>query len=207
MLKKVVFLILFLSVSCVYSQFSNVPDLVDYANKSVVKISTDYGLGSGVVISSRGYILTNFHVVENAYNYQSEIFVHTFDKDILQAKIIDFDDDFDLCLLKVIDNFDSYPLSIVSVDSIKVGEDVVAIGNPFGVSDFVTKGIISKYNTPYVFTSASINPGNSGGALLNMKGELVGITTMQRTDAQNFNIAVCPRTINYFLKKNNIRNE
>lgn len=207
MLKKIIIFIFILNYITAYSQFKNVPDLVDYANRSVVKIFNDYGLGSGVVISSKGYIITNFHVVEEAFYNQADIYIQSYDKEIIEVKIIDYDDDFDLCLLKALSYFDCIPLSIVEPEKVKVGEDVIAIGNPFGVSDFVTKGIISKFNTPYIFTSASINPGNSGGALLNMNGELVGITTMQRRDAQNFNFAICPRTINYFLKKNRIKNE
>lgn len=203
----IVVIALFSNICILKSQFNNVPELVDYAARSVVLITTDYSTGSGVVISSKGYIVTNYHVIEEAYLMNSIIKITTSDKSEFNAKVVSIDEDFDLCLLNINSTFNYDPLYLAHPDSLKAGEDVVSIGNPFGVSDFITKGIISKFNTPYVFTSASINPGNSGGALLNMKGELVGITTMQLTDAQNFNIAICTRTVNFFLNKNHITNE
>ncbi len=110
----------------------------------------------------------------------------------------------DIALIKTDPIETELPAIIVHPDSLKIGEDVICIGSPFGLQNYVTKGIISKYVTPYVFTSASINPGNSGGALINMNGELVGIPTMTLRESQNLNFAICPRTIRYFLEKNRI---
>lgn len=206
-MKAIVFysvIIVFLT-SFVNGQQNDVPALISRNISSVVLVQTDSAQGSGVIISTDGYILTNHHVIEDALTSGGSITVKTHNKDEYYAQIIDYDEDLDICLLKTEQLENSSDFQIANPDSIKVGEDVVCIGNPFGYSEYVTKGIISKYNTPYVFTSASINPGNSGGALINMIGELVGIPTMVLEDAQNFNIALCPRTIIYFLNKNKIK--
>ncbi|MCE5304300.1 MAG: trypsin-like peptidase domain-containing protein [Chloroherpetonaceae bacterium] len=197
--------LLLLSISFSISEQYDVPGLIEHVIPSVVLIQTGSSIGSGVIISVDGYILTNYHVVQDANLSHTQINISTHNKDVYSAYIISFDDDLDLCLLKTSYLENEVEIPIAYPDSIKVGEDVICIGNPFGVSEYVTKGIISKYNTPYIFTTASINPGNSGGAMINMKGELVGIPTMVLENAQNFNIALCPRTIRYFLSKNHIK--
>ncbi len=203
---KAILLFLSLIFLClnVQAQGTDIPTLIESNLSSVVLVQTDSALGSGVIISVNGYILTNYHVVQNAVEQNSSITITTHNKDLYYAELIDFDEDLDVCLLKTpfLENSTDFP--VANPDSIKVGEDVVCIGNPFGILEYVTKGIISKYTTPYIFTAASINPGNSGGALINLKGELVGIPSMQLEDSQNFNIALCPRTIIYFLNKNKI---
>jgi serine protease Do len=138
-------------------------------------------LGTGVIIDKEGYILTNNHVVEMA----DEIKVKLADEKEFLAKIIGRDQKTDLALIKIDSDKPLSPLPLGDSDSLEVGEWVVAIGNPFGLGNTVTAGIVSaKYRQigqssydNYIQTDASINPGNSGGPLLNTSGEVVGINT------------------------------
>ena len=139
------------------------------------------GLGSGVIVSNSGYILTNNHVVDGA----DEIEVVLNDSRHATAKVIGTDPDSDLAVLKI--SLDRLPTIVLgNSDSIQVGDQVLAIGNPFGVGQTVTSGIISALgrnrlgiNTfeNFIQTDAAINPGNSGGALVDTNGNLLGINT------------------------------
>ena len=139
------------------------------------------GLGSGVIVSASGYILTNNHVVENA----DEIEVILNDNRRARAKVIGTDPDTDLAVLKI--ELDRLPVIVLgNSDSLQVGDQVLAIGNPFGVGQTVTGGIVSALgrnqlgiNTfeNFIQTDAAINPGNSGGALVDINGNLLGINT------------------------------
>ncbi len=139
-------------------------------------------LGSGVVVDARnGYVLTNHHVIENA----DEVSVTLADGRTLKAEFIGSDPDTDVALMRIpADGLTAIPLA--SGGQLDVGDFVVAVGNPFGVGQTVTSGIVSavgRSNVPgagyqnFIQTDASINPGNSGGALVNLRGELVGINT------------------------------
>ena len=139
------------------------------------------GLGSGVIVSQSGYILTNNHVVEGA----DDIEVVLNDSRHTKAKVIGTDPDSDLAVLKI--GLDKLPTIVLgNSDSIQVGDQVLAIGNPFGVGQTVTSGIVSALgrnqlgiNTfeNFIQTDAAINPGNSGGALVDTNGNLLGINT------------------------------
>ena len=139
------------------------------------------GLGSGVIVSSSGYILTNNHVVEGA----DEIEVVLNDTRKTRAKVIGTDPDTDLAILKI--DLDKLPVIVLgNSDDLQVGDPVLAIGNPFGVGQTVTGGIVSALgrnqlgiNTfeNFIQTDAAINPGNSGGALVDVNGNLLGINT------------------------------
>jgi Do/DeqQ family serine protease len=139
------------------------------------------GLGSGVIISADGFILTNNHVVEGA----SEIEVVLNDSRRARAKVIGTDPETDLAILKVA--LDRLPvITLGNSDALQVGDQVLAIGNPFGVGQTVTGGIVSALgrnqlgiNTfeNFIQTDAAINPGNSGGALVDVNGNLMGINT------------------------------
>ena len=139
------------------------------------------GLGSGVIISASGYILTNNHVVEGA----DEIEVILNDSRKAKAKVIGTDPDTDLAILKI--DLDKLPVIVLgNSDALLVGDPVLAIGNPFGVGQTVTGGIVSALgrnklgiNTfeNFIQTDAAINPGNSGGALVDVNGHLMGINT------------------------------
>jgi serine protease DegQ len=139
------------------------------------------GLGSGVIVSPNGYVLTNNHVVEGA----DEIEVTLNDGRKAKAKIIGTDPETDLALLKI--DLDKLPVIVLgSVESMQVGDQVLAIGNPFGLGQTVSAGIVSALgrnqlgiNTfeNFIQTDAAINPGNSGGALVDVNGNLLGINT------------------------------
>ncbi len=138
-------------------------------------------LGSGVIVSAQGYLLTNNHVIEGA----DEIQVALNDGRSASALVVGSDPETDLALLKA--DFDSVPhITFTQADNLRVGDVVLAIGNPFGVGQTVTQGIISATGRTqlgistfenFIQTDAAINPGNSGGALINAHGQLVGINT------------------------------
>lgn len=141
----------------------------------------EQSLGSGVIVSEDGYIVTNYHVVEQS----DDIKVILFDKRSFRAKIIGADPKTDISIIKI----DAKGLPVIpwgDNERIEVGEFVLAIGNPFGLSHTVTMGIISAVGRAdvgiadyedFIQTDAAINPGNSGGPLVNIKGELIGINT------------------------------
>lgn len=153
-----------------------------------------HSLGSGFVIDAEGHIVTNAHVIDGA----DEINVTLSDGESLPAKVIGADKKLDLALLKV-DAADSLPITrLGDSDKLQVGEWVMAIGNPFGLEQTVTAGIVSAKGRvigagPYddfIQTDASINPGNSGGPLFNTAGEVVGINTAIIARAQGIGFAI-----------------
>ena len=157
---------------------------------------TERSLGSGVVIRPDGYILTNEHVVLQSGKIQIQLA----NEQKLDARLVGADSDSDLAVLKV-DDAKSLPhLPLGTSEDLLIGETVIAIGNPFGLSHTVTTGVVSAVNrslntgerTYYDFiqTDASINPGNSGGPLLNIKGELIGINTAIYGKAQGIGFAI-----------------
>ncbi|MDH5501322.1 MAG: trypsin-like peptidase domain-containing protein, partial [Gammaproteobacteria bacterium] len=138
--------------------------------------------GSGVIVdASNGYILTNHHVVENAAKIQ----ISLLNEQTLDAEIVGSDAATDIAVIKV-DPKNLVELPIGDSNDVEVGDFVIAIGNPFGLGHTVTSGIVSALGRTgisrngyedFIQTDASINPGNSGGALVNMRGELVGINS------------------------------
>jgi S1-C subfamily serine protease len=178
------------------SSFSKSLSLIEIFEKSepgVVRVNVQRGeseevtggVGSGFVFDKKGHIITNAHVVKEA----SKVVVTFLDGRSYNAEIIGTDEYTDIAIIKV--NADLsllQPLSIGDSSNLKVGEQIAAIGNPFGLSGSMTSGIVSQlgrllpsgsgYSIPDVIqTDAAINPGNSGGPLLNMRGEIVGINT------------------------------
>ena len=152
------------------------------------------GAGSGVIISKDGYILTNNHVVEGA----KEVTVTLANQQEYKAQVVGCDPKTDLAVLKV-KSAESFPaVTMGDSDQLKVGDWVVAIGNPFGLNNTVTSGIVSAKGRvigagPYddfIQTDASINPGNSGGPLINLEGELVGINTAIIADGKGIGFAI-----------------
>jgi serine protease Do len=152
-------------------------------------------LGSGVVINADGYILTNAHVVARA----DKVHVLVASGDEFEARIIGSDTDLDLAVLKIDAPAALPTIPVGRSDNLLIGEDVIAIGNPFGLSHTVTRGVISavsrsvtiKGNTyeNFIQTDAAINPGNSGGPLLNVHGDLVGINTAILGSAEGIGFA------------------
>jgi serine protease Do len=173
-------------------------------------------LGSGVILSSDGYIVTNNHVVENS----SQITVTLpNEKKEYKATLIGSDKDSDLAVIKI-DKSDLTPIEIGSSKNLKVGDVVFAVGNPFGVGETVTQGIVSALNKNsvginqyenFIQTDASINPGNSGGALVDSRGVLVGINSaiLSRSGGNNgigFAIpsAMVKRVVNSLVTKGKV---
>ena len=168
-------------------------EIFERSEASVVQVNvrTDDGetdlsnMGSGFVYSDDGYIITNNHVVDSA----GKVTITFLDGESYIADVIGTDADLDLAVLKIKpESTYLHPLIIGDSSKLKVGEQIAAIGNPFGLSGSMTAGIVSQigrllpqdsgYSIPDVIqTDAAINPGNSGGPLLNMKGEVVGINT------------------------------
>jgi serine protease Do len=150
-------------------------------------------LGSGFIISSDGYILTNNHVVDKARGIK----VALADGRVFEAKLVGKSPDIDIALIKI-DVTGLPSAALGDSDAAEVGDTVVAIGNPFGLSHTVTSGIISAKGRvigigPYdnlIQTDAAINPGNSGGPLFNISGEVVGINTVIIASGQNLGFAI-----------------
>lgn len=154
-------------------------------------------LGSGFIISKDGFIVTNNHVIEGADQVKATFQVNETEK-TYDAQVIGTDPETDLALLKIEADIDLPTLSFGNSDEIRVGDWVVAIGNPFGLNHTVTAGIISAKGRiigagPYdnfIQTDASINPGNSGGPLINMQGEVIGINTAIVAAGQGIGFAI-----------------
>ncbi len=188
---------------------SSLPDLTFAANKSInavvhvkntsiVKDSDSWalqffygdesrkkvGTGSGVIISPDGYIITNYHVIENS----TEVIVTTNDNREYEAEIIGFDEVTDIAVLKIDTDSNLEYIFFGDSDSTLIGEWVLAVGNPYNLNSTVTAGIISsksrdlnefdQKNQSFIQTDAAVNFGNSGGALVNIQGELIGINTL-----------------------------
>jgi serine protease Do len=157
------------------------------------------GAGSGVIISKDGYVLTNNHVIEGA----KEVTVTLADHQEYKARIVGRDPKTDLAVLKI-EGKGTFPAATLGdSDNLQVGDWVIAIGNPFGLNNTVTSGIVSAKGRvigagPYdnfIQTDASINPGNSGGPLFNMKGEVVGINTAIISQGQGIGFAIPVNTV------------
>ena len=166
--------------------------IIQDAVKSVVTVATPNSLGSGFVIGDGTYVVTNYHVIENNLE---EITVRTYQRDLLIAELLGFDEERDVALLKIADN---YPvLELADSDKLQPGNKVIAIGNPLGLSFTVTDGIVSAVHREgpngleeYIQIDVSLNLGNSGGPLLNTAGEVVGINNFKIGNAESLGFAL-----------------
>lgn len=171
------------------------PFLGDQLQQQQPRQRKEQSLGTGFIISADGYILTNNHVVQGA----DEVVVKLSDDRELKAEVKGQDQKLDLALLKISDEKKAFPaVELGDSDSVQVGEWVMAIGNPFGLSQTVTAGIVSAKGRvigsgPYddfIQTDASINPGNSGGPLFNSDGKVIGINTAIIANGQGIGFAI-----------------
>ena len=166
----------------------------------------DSSLGSGVIVRTDGHIVTNNHVIEDA----DTVLVGLDSGEILPATVIGRDQDFDLAVIRI-ESADSPAIKISSSEEVHVGDIALAIGNPFGIGQTVSQGIIgavrrvvvgeSTYDD-FMQTDAAINPGKSGGALVNTHGELIGINTMifsRGTGSQGIGFAIPSDVVQYVL--------
>ena len=188
-----IFVILFTVALSWYFISDNNNKLVSAADKSISSVVTissstqgnlsysnnKSGMGSGVIFSKEGYIVTNLHILNS-----KNINVQLNNGKNYPAKIIGIDKNADIAVLKISADENLNPINIANSDNLKIGDKVLAIGNPYGIGISVSNGIVSAtgrdYGNPYlqlIQTDAAINPGNSGGALINENGNLIGINS------------------------------
>jgi len=186
-------------ISMLKSSEGDFSGVIESSLKGVVSIASDNSLGSGFIIDSSGYIVTNAHVITNVNNVK----VGFYDGSVITAKVIGLDSKRDIVLLKV-DGSNYHALRLTNSDDAQIGEKVIAIGNPYGLSFTVTEGIISALNrvgpnglAEYIQTDVSLNPGNSGGPLIDTSGEVLGVN--------NFKVGTGD-SLGFALESNTIRN-
>ncbi|MFA5856252.1 MAG: trypsin-like peptidase domain-containing protein [Candidatus Pacearchaeota archaeon] len=159
---------------------SDFSGIIEHAVNSVVSVRTNVAQGTGFIISEDGYVITNAHVLSGA-KYAEAI---TSDKEVRKMSLVGYNLPYDIALLKI--NGDFQNLELDDSNEIRVGEKVIAIGNPLGLSFSVSEGIISGIHREgdneikaYIQTDASLNPGNSGGPLINTNGKVIGINNFK----------------------------
>lgn len=172
-----------------------------FGAQEMPQTQTQTGLGSGFIVSEDGYIVTNNHVIEGA----NQIKVTLSNNKTYSAKVIGADSELDLAVLKINPQGKLPTLTFGSSDGIRVGDWVIAIGNPYGLDHTVTVGVISAKGRPVSIenrkfrnllqTDASINPGNSGGPLINLNGQVVGVNTAVNASAQGIGFAIPSSTV------------
>ena len=200
----------FYSAPTRHAPIGSVRDLVNLIGEAVVQVRTPSGLGSGFIINAEGFLMTNFHVIEGETQISIEVY-HQNDgqlerKSYKQVRIIAINKFEDLALLRIEDK-DTPRFKYVamgSADGLSVGERVFAIGSPLGLERTVTEGILSTKTRQmqgelYLQTTAQINPGNSGGPLLNMSGEVIGVTNMKITFGEGLGFAIPVEAVRFFL--------
>jgi len=165
--------------------------IIEEAVKSVVTIKTDISQGTGFLISTDGYIVTNAHVIDGA----KAAGVFTYDGEQHQVSLIGYDNEMDIALLKIDGNYEK--LKLDNSNNVNVGEKVIAIGNPLGLQFSVSQGIVSAIhregtnNLPaYIQTDAALNPGNSGGPLINTDGKVIGINNFKIGNSESIGFAL-----------------
>ena len=203
------------------------PSVVNISTQAVVRVSDPFAVeferffaqqadqvakstsvGSGIIVDSHGLILTNYHVVQRASN----VMVRLLDGDQFPAVPIAYNVDNDLCLLQLAGDLSGQSLVAIAFalpDDLLLGETVVSVGNPFGLENSVSTGVLSARNRSYregevefddiLQTDAAINPGNSGGPLINLDGELIGMNVSIRKDAEGIGFAIPLRRIEAVL--------
>lgn len=178
-----------------------------------VNVTQKWGIGTGIILSDNGYILTNQHLAKNK---NSKVTVTLDDGDAVQGKVIWVEKNLDLAIIKI-EKENLTPASLGDSSNIKIGESVIAIGNPLGLEfqRSVTSGIVSGLNRSIMFeengnnifmedliqTDASINSGNSGGPLINSNGDVIGINTVKITTAEGIGFALPINVIKPILEK------
>lgn len=165
--------------------------IIDDSVRSVVTIRTDKSQGTGFIISNEGYIVTNYHVVQNA----NTAIIITSDNKNHAVTLVGYDSELDIALLKISENYPE--LELADSNKISVGEKVIAIGNPLGLQFSVSQGIVSAVHRPgpnglnaYIQIDAALNPGNSGGPLINKDGKVIGINNFKIGNSESLGFAL-----------------
>ncbi|HIG31575.1 MAG TPA: trypsin-like serine protease [Verrucomicrobiales bacterium] len=193
-----------------YTEEKPVREWVEELGEGVVQVKTPRGFGSGFIINKKGYLMTNYHVIQGESRISIEVFHRKEDrldrKTYQQIRIIALNKFADLALLKIEDSLPDniIPVKLGDNEELEVGEPVFAIGNPLGLERTVTEGIISTKTRPisgtlFLQTTAQINPGNSGGPLFNLKGEVIGITNMKMSFGEGLAFAIPVSSVKHFL--------
>ena len=170
--------------------------IIDSAVPSVVTIRTNSGQGTGFIVDSDGYIVTNAHVIADSNgNLASNIQAITSDSNARSATFIGYDGELDIALLKISGTWNA--LEFGNSEDISVGEKVIAIGNPLGLQFSVSQGIVSAIHRTgsngldaYIQTDAALNPGNSGGPLIDVNGKVIGINNFKIGGGENLGFAL-----------------
>jgi len=165
--------------------------IIEDVIKSVVTIRTDISQGTGFIIHHEGYIVTNYHVMENVRSAG----IYTYDGEMHQVNLVGYNTNFDIALLKIPGDYD--PLKLADSDDVQIGERVIAIGNPLGLQFSVSQGIVSNIHQigpkgleAYIQTDAALNPGNSGGPLINKQGKVIGINNFKIKETEGMGFAL-----------------
>ena len=181
------------TVSEISVESSDFSAIVDDVIKAVVSVHTNKGQGSGVFFDSSGYLFTNEHVISGA----SGISVLDYQGRAYSVQLVGVVEGVDLAVLKVVNGENFYFLDLADASSVRVGERVIAIGNPLGLSFSVTEGIVSALarqfsgtSVKFIQTDVPINPGNSGGPLVNVRKEIIGINTFKTSDTEGIGFAL-----------------
>lgn len=165
--------------------------IIEDALQSVVTVRTDVGQGTGFLISDKGFIVTNAHILSGA----REVYVLDYQQNKHSAELVGYNTTFDIVLLKTSGSYN--PLILGDSEDIQVGEKVIAIGNPLGLQFSVSEGIVSAVDREgsnkidaYIQTDAALNPGNSGGPLIDKQGEVIGINNFKVGGGENLGFAL-----------------
>lgn len=176
--------------------------IIEDVIKGVTSITTDKSAGTGFIVQSGGYVITNHHVINGARFVQ----VLTYTNEVYTAEIVGVDENLDLALLKIEGIFDH--LEFAQPTTTDIGEKVIAIGNPLGLSFTVTEGIISALDRTgpngmdaYIQTDVTLNPGNSGGPLINTEGHVVGVNNFKLGNAEGLGFALESSHVISFIER------
>jgi serine protease Do len=192
-------------------QIRPVRELVREYGEGVISIETPSSQGSGFVINGDGLVVTNNHVIEGETRISAIVYQNTSDglarRRVEEVEIVALNPFVDLALLKLPTRQDLKlrPLVLGSLDDLRVGDGVFAVGNPLGLERSVSQGIVSTLNRNfqgliYLQTDAAINPGNSGGPLFNLRGEVIGVTNMKASQGDNLGFAIPITYVKDFLR-------
>lgn len=174
------------------SASSDFSGIIEDAIKAVVTVRTDVGQGTGFIITSDGYIVTNAHVLSNG----KELYVLDYEQNKLNTEFVGYNAELDVALLKISGTYDY--LELGDSNDVSVGEKVIAIGNPLGLQFSVSEGIVSATHRDvssngleaYIQTDAALNPGNSGGPLIDKNGEVIGINNFKASSGESLGFAL-----------------
>lgn len=173
------------------STSSDFSGIIESSIKSVVTVRTDIGQGTGFLIRSDGYIVTNAHVLSGG----RQVYVLDYEQNEHLTEFIGYDENLDIALLKIEGNYPA--LELGNSDNVQTGEKVIAIGNPLGLQFSVSEGIVSAVNriginepAEYIQTDAALNPGNSGGPLINTNGKVIGINNFKVGSGESLGFAL-----------------